>query len=234
MCLKVAAGDYLSSLCLFRCVWLGWLAGTILPRLLRASYLCAKAHTCHFPAQLTYTKARPHSLRAATRPKRLTGIQGLLWRMHATTAVADTPTDQPTNGLHDRDTTQPGDLHAEHAQEAYYPRLIQASHSGHKTAAGRQPQSTCSTRPVRHTTRLEETLQRPLGTLSRTQRKTTKEHAHEKHHPRQAQAGRTETSSRDSTRHRNPKLFRGPKAAAIEIEEKETERGRGCEQCRIW
>jgi hypothetical protein len=105
MCLKVAAGDYLSTLCLFLCVWLGWLAGTILPRLLRASHLCTKAHTCHFPAQLAYTKARPHSLRTATRPKRLTGIQGLLWRMPVTAAVADTPTDQPTNGLHDRDTT---------------------------------------------------------------------------------------------------------------------------------
>jgi hypothetical protein len=62
---------------------------------------------------------------------------------------------------------------------------------------------------------------------------------HEKHHPRQAQAGRIETSSRDSTRHRNPKLFHGLKAAAIEIEEKETngegsvsgaDQGKSCHQ----
>jgi hypothetical protein len=89
--LEGRAGDYLSSLCFFQCVWLGWLAGTIPSRLLRASYLCAKAHTCHFPAQLTYTKARSHSLKTATRPERLTGIQELLWRMAAMPAAADTP-----------------------------------------------------------------------------------------------------------------------------------------------
>jgi hypothetical protein len=72
---------------------------------LRTSSFCAKVHTHQFPTQLTYTKARPHSLRTATTPKRLTQSQVLLWRMAATTAVADTPTDQPTNGLHDRDTT---------------------------------------------------------------------------------------------------------------------------------
>jgi hypothetical protein len=106
--------------------------------------------------------------------------------------------------------------------------LIQTSHSEDKTAASR----TRHVRPGQFDIPpgRGKAVQRASATEPHAYQKTTKGHAHEKHHPRQAQADPTETGNRDSTRHRDSRLFRGSKAAADKIEEKKTEQEKGCEQ----
>jgi hypothetical protein len=121
----------------------------------------AKAHTYSFLTQLTYTKARPHSLTTNKRSQRLTGIQGLLLRMIAMTAAADTPTDQPTNGLHDRDSS-PDIQHTCRACPNGLPSSLDPDNSPgtqdrrQPPVASRQPQSTCLTRPVSYHQALRE------------------------------------------------------------------------------
>jgi hypothetical protein len=97
---------------------------------------------------------------------------GLLWRITAMTAVADTSTYQLTksSGVRHASSDQ---QHAYIAASFGSPwSLSLASCSDDQTAANRQPQSTRLARPVLHTTR--PGLQRPFGTLSYAQLKKTK------------------------------------------------------------
>jgi hypothetical protein len=99
---------------------------------------------------------------------------GLLWHTDTVTAVMSTSTYQPTksSGVRDASSDQ---QHAYIAASFSSPwSLGQVSCSDDQTAANCQPQSTYLARPVRHTTR--PGLQRPFGTLSYAQLRTTKSH----------------------------------------------------------